>query len=239
MVVLFFFHKIWYDKPKKYFVAFSGYKNIFVDCNYRIRQRILSRCTLFSEGSLWSFCVNSSSPTARGTSRRNGTGKNCSARLDSHEDLYTRANTAAHFTASAWVVSPDRKQVLMAYHRLYDSWAWLGGHADGDRDLLAVALREVREESGLTEVRPVSEDLYSLEILTVDGHEKHGRYVSSHLHLNVTYLLEADPSAAIRPKPDENSRVGWFSPADAVAASSEPWFQERIYTKLNDKLSRF
>ena len=115
-------------------------------------------------------------------------------RLDSHEDLYTRANTAAHFTASAWVVSPDRKQVLMAYHRLYDSWAWLGGHADGDRDLLAVALREVREESGLTEVRPVSEDLYSLEILTVDGHEKHGRYVSSHLHLNVTYLLEADPS---------------------------------------------
>ena len=90
-------------------------------------------------------------------------------RLDSHEDLYTRDNAAAHFTASAWVVSPDRKQVLMAYHRLYDSWAWLGGHADGDRDLLAVALREVREESGLTEVRPVSEDLYSLEILTVDG----------------------------------------------------------------------
>ena len=60
---------------------YSGYKNIFVDCNYRIRQRILSRCTLFSEGSLWSFCVNSSSPTARGTSRRNGTGKNCSAVL--------------------------------------------------------------------------------------------------------------------------------------------------------------
>ena len=48
-------------------------------------------------------------------------------RLDSHEDLYTRANAAAHFTASAWVVSPDRSQVLMAYHRLYDSWAWLGG----------------------------------------------------------------------------------------------------------------
>lgn len=160
-------------------------------------------------------------------------------RLGSGEALYTRDNASAHLTASAWVVSPDRRQVLMAYHNLYGSWAWLGGHADGDRDLLAVALREVREESGLTEVRPVSEDLYSLEILTVDGHEKHGRYVSSHLHLNVTYLLEADPSAAIRPKPDENSRVGWFSSADAVAASSEPWFRERIYTKLNDKLSRF
>ena len=160
-------------------------------------------------------------------------------RLESSEDLYTRSNAAAHLTASAWVVSPDRQQVLMAYHNLYDSWAWLGGHADGERDLLAVALREVREESGLTEVRPVSDRIYSLEILSVDGHEKRGRYVSSHLHLNVTYLLEADPAAPICPKPDENSRVGWFSPEDAVAASSEPWFRERIYKKLNEKLAQF
>ena len=73
----------------------------------------------------------------------------------------------------------------------------------------------------------------------MDGHEKRGRYVSSHLHLNVTYLLEADPAAPICPKPDENSRVGWFSPEDAVAASSEPWFRERIYKKLNEKLAQF
>ena len=160
-------------------------------------------------------------------------------RLDSHEVLYTRANTAAHFTASAWVVSPDRKQVLMAYHRLYDSWAWLGGHADGDRDLLAVALRETGEESGLTEARPVSERIYSVEILTVDGHEKRGVYVPSHLNLNVTYLLEAEPAAPIRCKPDENSRVGWFTPEGAVEASSEPWFRQRVYRKLNEKLAAY
>ena len=107
-------------------------------------------------------------------------------RLRSGEALYTRDNAAGHLTASAWVVSPDLTQVLMAYHNLYDSWSWLGGHADGDRDLLAVSMREVREESGLTAVRPVSPHIYSLEILTVDGHEKRGAYVSSHLHLNVT-----------------------------------------------------
>lgn len=157
-------------------------------------------------------------------------------RMRSGEDLYTRDNSAAHFTASAWVVSPGRDQVLMAYHNLYDSWAWLGGHADGERDLLSVALREVREESGLVQLRPVSRDIYSLEILTVNGHEKHGRYVSSHLHLNLTYLLEADPEASLRCKPDENSRVGWFSPEAAIAASSEPWFRQRIYSKLNAKL---
>lgn len=160
-------------------------------------------------------------------------------RLNSGEALYGRENPAAHLTASAWVVSPDRGRVLMAYHNLYDSWAWLGGHADGERDLLAVALREVREESGLAEVRPVSRDIFSLEILTVDGHEKRGAYVSSHLHLNLTYLLEADPAAAIRCKPDENSRVGWFTPEAAVAASTEPWFRERIYQKLNAKLAAF
>lgn len=160
-------------------------------------------------------------------------------RVRSGEDLYTRDNPAAHFTASAWVVSPLRDQVLLAYHNLYDSWAWLGGHADGERDLLSVAMREVREESGLVQLRPVSRDIYSLEILTVNGHEKHGRYVSSHLHLNVTYLLEADPAAPVRRKPDENSAVAWFGLEEAVAASSEPWFRERIYRKLNAKLALF
>ena len=158
-------------------------------------------------------------------------------RLKSGEELYSRENLSAHLTASAWVVSPDRRQVLLAHHDLYGSWAWLGGHADGDHDLLGVALREVREESGLTDVRSLSDHIYSLEILTVDGHEKHGEYVSSHLHLNVTYLLEADPAAPLRCKPDENSRVGWFSLENAIEASSEPWFRRRIYPKLNAKLS--
>ena len=123
----------------------------------------------------------------------------------------------------------------MAYHNLYDSWAWLGGHADGERDLLAVALREVQEESGISAV-PVSSDIFSVEILPVAGHEKNGTYLPSHLHLNVTFLLEADPNAPVRPKEDENSRVGWFRAEDAVSASSEPWIRDRIYRKLCEKV---
>ena len=158
-------------------------------------------------------------------------------RLESGEDLFHRENAAAHLTASAWVVSPDRTRILMAYHNLYDSWAWLGGHADGEQDLLAVALREVREESGVA-ARPVSGQIFSVEILPVSGHEKRGEYVSSHLHMNVTFLLEADPAAPVRSKPDENSRMAWFTLDEAVAASSEPWMQERIYQKLNQKLQK-
>ena len=160
-------------------------------------------------------------------------------RLKSGEALLDRSNTSAHMTASAWVVSPDRQKVLMAYHNLYDSWAWLGGHADGEEDMLAVALKEVREESGLKNVRPLTEDIFSLEILAVTGHEKKGQFVSSHLHLNVTYLLEADPADPVRCKEDENKAMGWFTLDDAIAASKEPWFQERVYQKLNAKLVEF
>ena len=68
--------------------------------------------------------------------------------LDRNPDAFLRSNRLAHMTASAWIVNPARSKVLMVYHRLYDSWSWTGGHADGETDLLAVALREVREETG-------------------------------------------------------------------------------------------
>ena len=156
--------------------------------------------------------------------------------LKANPDAFYRENAVAHMTASAWVVNQDKNRVLMAYHNLYDSWSWLGGHADGEEDLLKVALKEVREESGLEYVRPVTEEIFSVEVLTVDGHVKRGDYVSSHLHLNVTYLLEADQREAVHVKEDENSAVGWFGLDEAVAASSEPWFREHIYQKLNGKL---
>jgi len=154
------------------------------------------------------------------------------------ERLWGRGDPA-HMTASAWVVSPDRSQVLMAYHNIYQSWSWLGGHADGERDLRTVALREVREESGLSGARLASPDILSLEVLCVDGHEKRGAYVSSHLHLNVTFLVEADPAEPVRIKSDENSKIGWLTPEAALAASTEPWFVERIYKKLNNKLIEY
>ena len=156
--------------------------------------------------------------------------------LERNDDAFLRQNRIAHMTASAWVVNPGRDKVLMVYHRIYDSWSWTGGHADGEEDLLAVALREVTEETGVTHVRAVSKDIFSLETVTVDGHEKRGEYVPSHLHLNVTYLLEADDTQALRVCEDENKGVAWFGLDEALRASTEPWFVKRIYGKLNEKL---
>ena len=156
--------------------------------------------------------------------------------IDTFPVLLTRDNATAHFTASCWIVNPDRTKVLMAYHNLYQSWAWLGGHADGEADLLAVALKEASEESGVT-ARPVLRDIFSVEILGVPGHVKRGKYVSSHLHLNVTYLLEADEEQALHEKPDENSGVRWFALRDVVPSTREPEMRV-VYQKLMDKCDK-
>lgn len=158
--------------------------------------------------------------------------------LRDFDDILLRSNEIAHFSASGWIVNSARNRVLMAYHNIYDSWSWTGGHADGDADLLHVALKEAAEETSAQGLRALSTEIYSVEILTVPAHFRRGKYVVPHLHLNVTYLLEADDARPVCAKPDENRAVGWFSPDEAVAASTEPMMQV-VYRKLNAKLPHF
>ena len=85
--------------------------------------------------------------------------------IRNNKNAFLRENTVAHMTASAWVVNKERNRVLMVYHNIYNSWSWLGGHADGETDLLSVAVREVKEEAGISNVHPVSEEIFSMESL--------------------------------------------------------------------------
>ena len=150
--------------------------------------------------------------------------------METSHGWLTRENAVAHVTASAWIVDPARTRALMVYHNIYRSWSWTGGHADGDGDLLAVALREAEEETGV-KCRPVTERPISIETVCVTPHIKRGKNVSAHIHMNVTFLLEADTDAEIRVKPDENSGVKWI-PFENVNDSVTEAEMRPIYAKL-------
>ncbi len=158
--------------------------------------------------------------------------------ISDFDNILTRQNEYGHFTSSAFVINKKRTKILMIYHKIYNSWAWTGGHSDGDSNLLNVAIKEAKEETGIKNVVPILPDIYSLEIITVDGHEKRGKYISSHVHLNITYLLEADENEEIHIKEDENSGVKWFSVDEILKATSEPWVRDRVYAKIIEKMKK-
>ena len=158
--------------------------------------------------------------------------------IDDFDNTLTRQNEYGHFTSSAFVLNKERTKILMIYHKIYNSWAWTGGHSDGDNDLLYVAIKEAKEETGIKNVTPILEDIYSLEIINVNGHEKRGKYVGSHVHLNVTYLLEADENEVIHIKEDENSGVKWVPINEVLDVSSEQWIRDRVYSKIINKMKK-
>lgn len=147
------------------------------------------------------------------------------------DNLLTRENEFAHFSASSMIFNKERTKVLMAFHNIYNSWSWTGGHADGERDFLALAIREAMEETGVSGLRPITEQMVSIEILPVWGHIKRGKYVSSHQHINFSYILEADDLAPLKVKEDENSAVGWIEIEKLKEYVTEPDMLP-IYNKL-------
>lgn len=131
--------------------------------------------------------------------------------MDAYDNLLTRENPVAHFSSSGFIVNKTRDKVLMIHHNIYNAWSWTGGHTDGETDFLGVAIREAQEETGVQEVKVLSEGILSLDVLPVPAHIKKGVYVSAHLHLSIAYLVEVDEEELLKVKPDENSGVKWIS----------------------------
>ena len=150
-------------------------------------------------------------------------------------NILTRDNKFCHLTASAFIVNKDHTKVLCIFHNIYQSWSWVGGHADGDDDMKFVAMKETKEETSLKNFISVLDEPISVEILPVKGHVKRGEYVSAHVHLNVTYLFEADESEAIKILEEENSNIGWLSFEELLEKTNEPHMLP-IYEKIINRV---
>jgi 8-oxo-dGTP pyrophosphatase MutT (NUDIX family) len=157
--------------------------------------------------------------------------------LKSFENLFTRENCLVHMTASTFILNKDRNKVLMIFHNIYNSWGWVGGHADGDEDLFKVIKKEIEEETGINEITPIVDGIFSLEVLPVASHFRKGKYVAAHVHISIDYLFEADEDEKIRIKEDENSRINWIPLENVVSLSTEPHMKV-VYQKLIDKIKK-
>jgi 8-oxo-dGTP pyrophosphatase MutT (NUDIX family) len=157
-----------------------------------------------------------------------------------HENILTRQNEIAHITSSGLILNKSLDKMLMIYHNIYNTWTWTGGHADGDSDMLKVALKEAKEETGISNIVPLTDDLASIDIIPVYGHIKRGRYVSAHLNLNVSYVLIADEEEKPVVNEEETSGVGWVEVDRLTEYSNEPYLIA-IYNKIlnNAKSVRF
>ncbi|MBB5350600.1 8-oxo-dGTP pyrophosphatase MutT (NUDIX family) [Haloferula luteola] len=107
--------------------------------------------------------------------------------VEAEPDCFERHLSKGHVTGSAWILSSDQQRVLLTHHRKLNRWLQLGGHADGDPDVLAVALREAREESGLHDFELVLPGIFDLDIHPIPARASE----PAHFHYDVRYLLLA------------------------------------------------
>jgi 8-oxo-dGTP pyrophosphatase MutT (NUDIX family) len=128
-----------------------------------------------------------------------------------HADCFERSLLIGHITGSAWVIDYARTSALLTHHRKLNKWLQPGGHADGDPDILRVAMREAREESGLADIQPVSDGIFDIDIHLIPARGRE----PEHLHYDVRFLLKADRNAPLAVSQESRS-LAW-APLDAIA----------------------
>lgn len=136
--------------------------------------------------------------------------------VESHPECCERTLAIGHVTGSAWITNRPRTRFLLTFHKKLGLWLQLGGHADSETDLLAVALREAREESGLSDITPVSDEIFDLDIHLIP--DNHG--APQHYHYDVRFLCEADDTAPLAIS-DESYDLRWLSREEVAARTQE------------------
>lgn len=137
--------------------------------------------------------------------------------VSSNSNCFDRTLLAGHITGSSWIVNPQRNKVLLTHHAKLGMWLQMGGHCDGDGDVLAVACKEAAEESGLAAVRVVTDSIFDLDVHPIPAHKD----IPAHRHYDVRYLLEADDSLPLIVSA-ESKEIRWVNNSELEQFTTEP-----------------
>lgn len=142
-----------------------------------------------------------------------------------HADAAARELAQGHLTGAAWLVSADGTRVLLTHHRKLQRWLQLGGHADGDVDLIAVALREAEEESGLRDLA-IEREIFDLDRHWIPDHGD----VPGHWHYDLRYVVRCcgDEQFAIS---EESLALAWRDIAGMVGSADYDESLQRMARK--------
>lgn len=143
-----------------------------------------------------------------------------------------------HFTSSGWVVNPEKTKILCVFHKIYQAYAPPGGHNDGNENSLEVAKKEVMEETGLQRLNVLGELPLGIQVAPVISHVRRGVRIAPHIHLDATFLFEADEQSALTVAEDENSEVCWLT-FDELLEKTTEFHMIPIYEKLIAAVKQF
>jgi 8-oxo-dGTP pyrophosphatase MutT (NUDIX family) len=144
------------------------------------------------------------------------------------QNCFERTHLPGHITGSAWIVDSNRNQVLLVHHAKLNKWLQPGGHADGDENVLRVALREAEEETGLKKLTVISETPFDVDVHLIPARKDFGE----HFHFDIRFLIEGDPTEQIIVS-EESHDVKWI-PLKTLA----DWNQEQSILRMKEKLLR-
>ena len=148
--------------------------------------------------------------------------------IDCCPDCFLRSCRVGHFTASAFLLNKEMTHVLLMHHTKLDKWMQLGGHCDGDSDVLNVAIKEAQEESGIINIRALKSDIFDIDIHLIPPTEKE----ASHYHFDIRFLLHAHLDDKFT-KNHESKELKWIEKTSKnIPSESESVL--RMFRKLNN-----
>ena len=137
--------------------------------------------------------------------------------INEHSDCFERSLAIGHITASAMLLNKDRAKALLMHHTKLDKWFQLGGHCDGDPNVLAVAIKEAQEESGIESIMPAHAGIFDIDIHRIPANSRE----QEHDHYDVRFLLAVASDEEIVQN-QESKELRWIKKDIAELPTNSP-----------------